>query len=147
MSAPVTEVASDAALIAAGEIELTCSDCIFTHNEGDDECDACYKLFCALARKIDRIIADAEERGRVAERERIGLAMRQAHGCTDGNCLVGTNPRGGMHTNGGCRCASEIATMPSAVEARRKLQAMFRDLQQLLRGKDVPSRGDAREAM
>lgn len=71
------------------------------------------------------------------ERDRIGYVLRRKYGCTDGGCRIGTNPRGGMATNGGCHCLREIATLPSAVEAQRRLNAIFRDLQMLLRGNDI----------
>lgn len=29
------------------------------------------------------------------------------HGCSDGNCRI-LGPRGGQHTNGGCRCRDNI---------------------------------------
>lgn len=71
------------------------------------------------------------------ERDRIGYALRRKHGCTDGGCRIGINPHGGMATNGGCKCTYDLATTPSALDLRRKLDAIFRDIQTLLRGGDI----------
>jgi len=49
------------------------------------------------------------------------MRFRVDYGCSDGNCVfkMGAPPaeRGGMHTNGGCRC---IDTRPTSSELMRQ---------------------------
>jgi len=45
------------------------------------------------------------------------MSEQEYYGCTDGNCIFG-HP-GGMHTNGGCRCLSEVRPASERIRITR----------------------------
>lgn len=55
------------------------------------------------------------------------------YGCSDHGCVFG--PRGGMGTNGGCQCLSEVARR--SVSAKLMVERGIRDLCALLEQKDA----------
>lgn len=52
--------------------------------------------------------------------------LAKVGGCTDGNCII-VKPKG-MHTNGGCRCASSFVTMQRFAYASNRFADAVRAL-------------------
>lgn len=53
-----------------------------------------------------------------------------AHGCSDGYCRI-TGPKGGMHTNGGCRCYQSLEDIGLEIAATACLLKHYRGLSPL----------------